>query len=265
MSATSERAAERVFIGVSALVFALGAALTIVGCGSMSAMGGMTMPGDWTMSMAWMRMPGQSWGEAAASFAGMWIVMMIAMMQPSLTPMLLRYRRLVADRDGARRGALTALVAVAYYGVWTAVGLLAFPLVALLAQIEMQLPALARAVPLAIGAIVVIAGTLQFTSWKARHLAFCRETPERCCAAPATAASALRHGLRLGVHCAHCCFGLTLVLLAIGVMDLYAMGAVAAAITAERLAPAGQRVARAIGAVLIVGGTWLVAQGLGAA
>jgi len=44
----------------------------------------MTMPGGWMMSMAWMRLPGQSWPGAAASFLGMWIVMMVAMMLPSL-------------------------------------------------------------------------------------------------------------------------------------------------------------------------------------
>jgi hypothetical protein len=38
--------------------------------------GEMLMPGGWTMSMAWMRMPGQTWPGAAASFLAMWIVMM---------------------------------------------------------------------------------------------------------------------------------------------------------------------------------------------
>ena len=54
----SDRASEQAFFGVSALLFAASAALTIVWCASMSAMGGMPMPGGWTMSMAWMRMPG---------------------------------------------------------------------------------------------------------------------------------------------------------------------------------------------------------------
>jgi predicted metal-binding membrane protein len=40
------------------------------------------------MSMAWMRMSGQTWPVAAASFFGMWSVMMVAMMLPSLVPML---------------------------------------------------------------------------------------------------------------------------------------------------------------------------------
>jgi hypothetical protein len=51
---------ERAFFGVSALLFAASAAVTIVWCASMSAMGEMPMPGGWTMSMAWMWMPGQT-------------------------------------------------------------------------------------------------------------------------------------------------------------------------------------------------------------
>lgn len=67
----SERTSHRSFVGVSALLFAASAALTIVWCASMSAMRGMMpMPGGWTMSMAWMRMPGQTWPGAAASFLG---------------------------------------------------------------------------------------------------------------------------------------------------------------------------------------------------
>ena len=50
-------ASERAFFGVSALLFAASAAATIVWCASMSAMGEMEMPGGWTMSMVWLRMP----------------------------------------------------------------------------------------------------------------------------------------------------------------------------------------------------------------
>ena len=58
----------RIFFSLSALLFAASVAVTIVWCGSMSAMGEMPMPGGWTMSMAWMRMPGYAWLEAAAIF-----------------------------------------------------------------------------------------------------------------------------------------------------------------------------------------------------
>ena len=85
---TRPMASQHTFYGVSALLFVASAAVTIVWCASMSSMGGMSMPGGWTMSMTWMRMPGQSWPGAAASFLGMWIVMMIAMMLPSIAPTL---------------------------------------------------------------------------------------------------------------------------------------------------------------------------------
>src|SRR3954451_13791871 len=120
----------------------------------MSAIGEMRMPGGWTMSMAWMRMPGQTWLGATASFLGMWIVMMVAMMLPSLIPMLGRYRRAVGNSGKGRLGRLTALVGAGYFFVWTVFGMAAFPLGVALSMLEMQRPALARAVPIAVGVVV---------------------------------------------------------------------------------------------------------------
>src|SRR5262249_58235486 len=109
----------------------------------------------WTMSMAWMRMPGQTWPAAAASFLGMWVVMMVAMMLPSLVPMLRRYREAVARTGETRLGRLTVLVAVGYFFVWTVFVVAAFPFGVVLAAIEMQQPALARAVPVAVGVVIL--------------------------------------------------------------------------------------------------------------
>jgi predicted metal-binding membrane protein len=147
--------------------------------------------------------------------------------------------------------------------VWTMIGMAAFPLGFALAAIEMQLPALARAVPFAIGVLVLTAGSLQFTAWRMRHLACCREVPGRCRTLPADAGTAWRHGLRLGLHCGHCCIGPMAILLSLGVMDLRAMGVVTAAITVERLAPAGERIARAIGALVVGSGLLLIARAAG--
>ena len=259
----SERVSERAFFGVSTLLFAASAAATIVWCASMSAMGGMPMPGGWTMSMAWMRMPGQTWAGAAASFLGMWVVMMVAMMLPSLVPMLWRYRQAVGRTGETRLDWLAALVGVGYFFVWTVFGMAAFPLGVALTAVEMRLPALARAAPIAGGVVVLIAGALQFTAWKERHLSCCREAPGCDCTLAADAGTAWRHGLRLGLHCSHCCAGLMAILLVMGVMDLRAMVVMAAAITVERLAPAGERVARAIGAVVVGAGLFLTARAAG--
>ena len=259
----SEQVSQQAFFGVSALLFAASAVVTIVWCASMSAMGGMPMPGDWTMSMAWMRMPGQTWPGAAASFLGMWVVMMVAMMLPSLVPMLWRYRQAVATTGETRLGRLSAVVGVGYFFVWTVFGMAAFPLGVALSAIEMRHPALARAVPIAIGVVVLIAGLLQLTTWKERHLACCREAAGCGLTLPANAGTAWRHGLRLGLHCSECCFGLMAILLVIGVMDLRAMAVVAAAITVERVAPAGEVVARALGAVMVGAGLLLIARVVG--
>src|SRR5260221_1594778 len=135
------------------------------------------MHGGWTMWMAWMLMPGQSWPGAGASFLGMWVVMMRGMMLPSLVPMLWRYRQAVGRTGETRLGRLTALVGAGYFFVWTVSGTAAFPLGVVLAAAEMHLPTLARAVPAAVGVVVLIAGFLQFTAWKARYLASCRQEP----------------------------------------------------------------------------------------
>ena len=87
--------------------------------------------------------------------------------------------------------------------------------------------------------------------------------PGRGHALPADAGTAWRHGLRLGLHCSCGCGGLMALLLVTGVMDLRAMALVAAAITSERLAPAGERVARAIGAGVVGAGLFLTGRAAG--
>jgi len=260
---SSEQTSQRAFLGICALLFAVSSFVTIHWCNSMAAMGGMAMPGGWTMSMAWMRMPGQTWRAAAGSFLGMWVVMMTAMMLPALVPMLLRYREAVCDSCAARLGWLTAIVSASYFFVWALVGMAAFVLGVGLAEIEMRQPLLARAVPITMGAVVLIGGLLQFTAWKARQLACCRDAPQLGCRLPADMGTAWKYGLRLGLRCSYCCAGLTAILLAVGVMELRAMALVTAAITIERLAPAGERLARVAGTVLVVTGLFLIARSAG--
>src|SRR5580765_6823450 len=72
------------FYVLIALVFAGSSVATVYFCGSMS--GGMDMPGGWTMSMMWMRMPDQTWTSSTAMFLLMWLARMVAMMLPSALP-----------------------------------------------------------------------------------------------------------------------------------------------------------------------------------
>jgi predicted metal-binding membrane protein len=119
----------------------------------------------------------------------MWVVMMVAMMLPSLVPMLWRYRQAVGRAGETRLGRLTALVGVGYFFVWTVFGMAAFPLGVGLAAIEMQQPALARAVPIAVG--VPLSATGRHPGAAVRR----RPTPARpgdtACASASTAATAV--------------------------------------------------------------------------
>jgi len=172
---------------------------------------------------------------------------------------LRRYR----ESAGATTGTLdrlTALIGAGYFVVWTALGAAVYPVGAALAEMAMQRPGLSRAVPAAIGSIVLIAGALQFTRWKARRLACCRSMLGHEGALPRDAGGAWRLGLRVGLQCFACCGNLMLILLLAGVMDLTAMTAMTAAITLERVAPAGLRVARAVGLVAVVAGVLLIAR-----
>jgi predicted metal-binding membrane protein len=140
------------------------------------------------------------------------------------------------------------------------IGVGVFTLGIAIAGVEMEMPALSRTVPLVAGVVVLIAGMLQFTTWKTHHIACWGMVPVHDCTLPTNSATAWLHGLRLGVRCSYGCAGLTAVLLARGVMDLRTMAFVTAAITAERLAPAGECVARTIGAVVVGAGVLLIAH-----
>jgi len=245
------------FAGICALLFAASVAATVAQSLSVSAMGELPMPGGWSMSMLWMPTCGRTWARVAASFAGMWIVMMAAMMLPSLAQMLARYRDAVGSQVRARQLALLTLrVATGYWAVWIACGVAVFALGAALATLELRSQTLARAVPFAAGLVVLLGGALQFSASKARHLACCRATPR----VAADAAAAWRHGVRIGIHCGCCCAGLTAMLLVVGMMDLRMMAVVTAAITAERLSPDGARIARMVGAAAMGWGLLLVAR-----
>jgi predicted metal-binding membrane protein len=168
----------------------------------------------------------------------MWMAMMVPMMLPSLVPMLSRYRRSVHGADGIRLQGLTALVGVGYFVIWGVLGAAAYAAGAGVMAVEMRWGEVAHWLPVAAGVLLLVAGGMQLTSWKARQLALCREGTGCGCPPAPDALGAWRHGLRLGVRCSLCCGSLMLALLAVGMMDLVAMAAVALAISAERLAPA---------------------------
>jgi len=259
------RVSRQVLLGISLLLLVASAAVTVRWCASMSAMGELPMPGGWSLSMAWMRMCGQGWPDVVVAFLGMWMVMMMAMMLPSLLPVLWRYHQAIERAGAGRPGQLAVLAGEGYFLVWAVLGMVVFVLGAALAAVEMRLPMFARLIPVASGMVVLGAGALQCTAWKARHLACCREMPGPDPSWPCGSRTAWRLGLRAGLHCGASCVGLTAILLVSGVMELRAMVAMTAAIVAERLAPARLRVERVVGAIAMVAGLLLAARAAGLA
>ena len=238
----------------AATVFCGCAVLTLYFVATMA--GGMAMPGGWTMSMMWMRMPGQSWPTAGAVFVAMWVAMMIAMMLPSALPMLLLYRRAVGFRCESSVALATWCVGAGYFAVWTAFGVAAYAIGIALGDGAMRSETFSRAIPLASALALVIAGAYQLTPWKTACLRHCRD-PFHLMAHHLGRGGwrgALALGLHHGAFCAGCCWGLMLMQLVLGVMNVGAMVVVAGVIAAEKLLLRGVFIARAVGAAAIVAG-----------
>lgn len=257
VSAASRREGAVYWVAVG--VFAAAAALTVYFNRSMT--GGMAMPGGWTMSMTWMPMGG--WLASGLMFAAMWVAMMVAMMLPSTLPMLLLYRRAQRFRGEAHLGWLCWLVGGGYFLVWLLFGMAAFATGTMIARAAMQSGTFSRAVPLASGVALVVAGIYQLTPWKSACLRHCRD-PLLLVAGHVQ--GGWRGPLRLGIHhgafCAACCWALMLVQLALGVMNLSVMALVAVVIALEKLLARGLLVARLTGAAAIFAGLFLAAHAL---
>ncbi len=183
------------------------------------------------------------------------------MMLPSRGPMLVHYRRSLRGQGVTRLGRLTTLAGAGYFAVWAIWGAAVYVPGALLAAAETQSMALASLAPFATGIVLLAAGCLQLTAWKAHQLGCAPEPPAQGLAT--NARRAWQYGLRLGRHCSLCCAGLMLVLLVTGVMNLGIMAAVAAAITLEQVAPTPVRIARVTGIIAIMAGIFLIVRAVG--
>lgn len=213
-------------------------------------------------SMMWMPNPGHTWMAAEGMFLGMWVVMMAAMMLPSLTLVLLRYREASAAAGGARLGRSTALLGMGYFAVWAVLGSVAYPFGVAITTLAGQLPLGPRAGSMAVGVLVLIGGLLQLTEWNAHHVACCRELAVQR-TWRSNGVTPWKQGLTLGVHCA-CCSALPMVILLVsGVMSLPAMSVVSLAITVERVAPRSARIARSLAAAAIPAGVALLVLAAG--
>ena len=247
------------FVALCVLAFAASVGATVYFCRSMS--GGMAMPGGWTMSMMWMRMPGQTWAASVAMFLSMWLAMMVAMMLPSALPMWLAGWRSLVSRGITRTGLPVLLMAGGYFCVWLAVGALVYAVGMAFGLEVMRNDGLSRAVPWLSGVVLALAGGLQFTSWKLAGLRQCR-CLEPGGVARGTRRAAWRLGCGQGMACTICCAPAMLALLVLGTMNLAVMVVIAAEIAMEKLMPKPGPVVRVSGVVAVAAGLGIIVRTL---
>jgi intracellular sulfur oxidation DsrE/DsrF family protein len=159
-----------------------------------------------------------------------------------------------------RAGQRATLFAVGYVSVWTAISLALFAMSTELSAIGMASPTDPPFAPWA-GAVVLCVGILQRSRWKAKQLVRCR-TACVTARAPTNVMTAWRDGYRLGVDCGLSCAAPMAVLVVAGLMDARMMVLITAAITAERVAPAGVRIARLTGSLALVAGLVMWARAI---
>jgi predicted metal-binding membrane protein len=186
-------------------------------------------------------------GLALPAFIAMWVVMMAAMMFPSLAPVAILWSRtIVAKSTGRIRAWRIGTFVTGYLVAWAGFGVLAF--IALLAteQLVETNPDLARWLGVAVFAV---AGLYQLTPLKNSCLRHCR-SPMMSLLHYANFKGAgrdFRVGLHHGVYCVGCCWGLMIVLIAVGVMNVPAMILLAVVIFLEKLWAYGWVLSRVVG------------------
>ncbi len=239
----------RTLLGTVAVLLGLAAVawrVTVGNAGEMSSMvSGLADVGR--------RMP---FDVGAALFLSMWLTMMVAMMFPTVAPIVLLHR-LVMRRRGAGFAPTLAFV-LGYLTVWTALGVA--PLLVLHAFRQTTEPS--TEVGRAAGAVLLLAGAYQFTRWKDTCLRACR-SPMTFLATHdfgAGKAGAFRTGVSHGLYCAGCCWALMAVLFVVGLMNLTWMAVIAAIFLLEKTWRHGVGLTKVVGTAVVVLGLVVLAR-----
>jgi predicted metal-binding membrane protein len=210
--------------------------------GSLLLLGGIVVVA-WVVTVERMRGmdegPGTHLGEPGW-YLGVWVTMSAAMMLPSTA-------RLVAR---VARGLPTVLFAAGYVAAWTGYGLGAYVVFRLVQSSGPGWLDWDSGGPYVAGGAIVAAGLYELTPLKNSFLRRCR-SPRH---APEPGVGG---GLRYGLDCIGCCFGLMLVLFALGVMSILWMAVVAAVIFAEKVLPHGFGLTRFVAVALVALGLWV--------
>ena len=186
-------------------------------------------------------------------FLGVWIVMMAAMMFPSVSPTVALYSRM------SRSTAAPLVFVSGYLLAWTAAGVLAFAVSDLVGSLLGSELAWNRGGRWLAGGILVVAAVYELTPLKDVCLGKCRSPLGFLFGAWRDGLSgALQMGVRHGGWCIGCCWALMAALFALGVMSLAWMAFVAALIAAEKTLPWGRAVTYGTAAVLLLLGVLLM-------
>jgi predicted metal-binding membrane protein len=194
---------------------------------------------------------------SAGLFLVTWLVMMVAMMFPSVVPITLAFASVTRSRG---EGLLPAAVFVAgYLFVWTAAGVAPLGALRLLNQVWMAPPAW---LPRLGGVVIIVAGIYQFTPLKNACLGACRTPLDFVVSHDfgGGLASAIRAGASYGLYCLGCCWPLMAILAVLGLMNIAWMAVFSAVFFVEKNVRFGELLPRVVGAACIVGGLAVTAS-----
>lgn len=167
-------------------------------------------------------------------FLGVWVVMMAAMMLPSIAPTVALYSRMTRSREPLAPLIFTS----GYFLTWSAAGVLAFGVAVFLGGIAGEQLAWDRSGRWVAAGILFTAAVYEVTPLKNICLRKCQSPLGFLLGSWRGGRSgALRMGLKHGAWCVGCCWALMAALFAIGVMSLAGMAFIAALIAAEKLLP----------------------------
>jgi predicted metal-binding membrane protein len=181
-----------------------------------------------------------------------WVVMMAAMMFPSILPMTLIYRRVESSRRARGRAGSTTLFVAGYLVSWTVFGLIAYALFDAVKSLSIDDLRWNRRGGYVAGCLIVAAAVYQLTPAKNACLSRCRSPFAFVTAEWRDGRlGALQMGLLHGGWCVGCCWGLMVALFAVGVMSVGWMIFVSLLIAVEKLVPWPVAANRTVAAVLL--------------
>ncbi len=203
---------------------------------------------------------GLTMGMGATLFLAIWVVMMIAVMFPTIAPMLLAFARVQHNRGNVGRAfAPTWVFIVAYLLIWTIFGVLAYFGALLAESLAQQIPWIMMNAARIGGGILVLAGLYQLTPLKRVCLSKCR-TPGDFISHSWREGypGSFRIGLEYGIYCLGCNWLLFVLLFPLGIMNIVAMLLLTALIFAEKCFSVGAHIARFAALALILYGALVI-------